>query len=87
MELRGEIRVLRDLAREGEGGRVEEPPCGAPAPILGRPLELLHDIPDALNADDAFPVHRQDRVVGLRVRELRLLIADEHLVLRKPLGL
>ncbi len=26
MELRGEIRVLRDPAREGKGGRVEEPP-------------------------------------------------------------
>ena len=50
------------------------------------PFEKESGVPNALHADDPFPVHGQDRVIGMGVRDLRRLVAGELLVLCEPLS-
>jgi hypothetical protein len=69
----GDTGVFRDPPIQGERRGVKEPPCASFSLKLleaGR-LPFLQHIGDALDVDDALPVHAQDGVVGLLIGQER----------------
>jgi hypothetical protein len=68
VELAGNDGVFGYPTGEGVGGRVEQAPGGALAPVEGGVLPLPKDVGDALDGDDVLAVQVHDGVVGALVR-------------------